>query len=258
MFHASPILAMLALLPTSAQDQHLPQETTVYETPEGGKPTRIPFQFVGNEVRVEATINGDGPFHIIVDTGMPIPGDLLLQGERVDSLHLEGNGQRVMVAGAGGTGTTSEALMASGLSVTVGDLKMSKASALVIDKPVGFPPGVDGVIGAALFFHYAVRIDMDQSRIELYDSVKWSPPEGACIVPLERDGGRMFVDVRTAIGSEEPVRASVVVDTGASHALSLNTREDGRFASPPNAIEAPLGRGVSGVVLGKIGRSRRV
>ena len=258
MFPTTTLVAMLTLLPIAAQDQHHPHDATVYDIPESGRPARIPFQFVENEVRIEATVNGAGPFHIIVDTGMPIPGVLLFRNERVDALHLEGNGQHVRVAGAGGSGTTSEALMASGVSVATGELKMSKASALVIAKPDGFPPGVDGVIGAALFNHYAVRIDMDASRIELHDSAKWSPPDGACVIPLERDAGRVFVDVRTAVGSEEPVQARVVVDIGAGHALSLNTRDDGRFAPPANAIEAPLGRGVSGVVLGKLGRSRRV
>ena len=258
MFPASTILAMTPLLTLGTREQHHSPDTTVYGIADVNKPTRIPFEFAGNELRVEAKINGSGPFRIIVDTGMPIPGILLFQGERVDALRLENNGQHVRVAGAGEVGATSEAVMASGISIDVGDLKMSKASALVIAKPAGFPPAVDGVIGAALFSHYAVRIDMDRSLIELHEPSRWSPPEAACVVPLEREGGRVFVDVHVAIGSGEPVPARVVVDIGAAHALSLNARDDGRFAAPPNAIDAPLGRGVSGVVLGKLGRSRRV
>jgi hypothetical protein len=258
MSFALALVAQLPLLTLSAQEHHLPPEATAYELPHDGKPARIPFQLVINEVRVDATINGQGPFRIIVDTGMPIPGFLLFHGARVDALHLEDSGQRVMVAGAGGAGTTSEAVMASGLSAAIGDLSMSKASALVIEKPSGFPPGIDGVIGGALFFHFVVRIDMDQNRIELFDSDKWSPPAGASVVPLVREDGRVFVDVLAAISDEPPTQARVVVDLGAGHALSLNTREDGRFAPPASAIESPLGRGVSGIVLGKLGRVRRV
>ena len=264
MFPAAVIIATLPLLALFAQDQHSKHEaqavhdTTVYETSGIGKPARIPFQFLGNEVRVDVTVNGSGPYHIILDTGMPVPGILLFQSTSVDALHLDGNGQHVQVAGAGGDGTTSEALMASGLSLALGELKMSNASALVLAKPPGFPPGVDGVIGGALFFHYVVRVDMEQNRLELYEPAEWTPPAGACIVPLERDAGRVFVDVRVAVGAGEPVKAHVVVDIGAAHALSLNAREDGRFSPPAGAIEASLGRGVSGVVLGQVGRARRV
>jgi hypothetical protein len=249
---------MLTLLPTTAQD-HAPQpESTTYELAESDGPAHIPFQLASNEVRVDVTVNGSGPFHLIVDTGMPIPGLLLFKSERVDALHLEDAGQRVKVAGGGGDGATSEAVVASGISSTIGDLKMSKASALVIAKPAGIPPAVDGVVGGSLFFHFVVHVDMDQHRIDLYRPDKWSPPSGACSVPLVRDGGRVFVDVRTAIGDEPPAQARVVVDLGAGHALSLNTRGDGTFAPPANAIEMPLGRGVSGVVLGKVGRARRL
>jgi len=253
----TPIMTMLTFLPVEAQVHRAPQDATQYEVPDPAKPARIAFQLVGNEVRIEANVNGAGPFRLIVDTGMPIPGVLLFRNERVDALHLEHNGQHVRVAGAGGNGDSAEALMASGVAVAVGELKMSNASALVISKPDGFPPGVDGVIGAALFARYVVHIDVDASRMELRDPAKWTPAEGSCVIPLEREEGRVFVDVRVAVGSEEPVRARVVVDIGAAHALSLNTR-DGRFAPPANAIEAPLGRGVSGTVLGKLGRLRRV
>jgi hypothetical protein len=99
---------------------------------------------------------------------------------------------------------------------------------------------------------------MDEHRIELFQPGKWSPPAGACIVPLVRDGGRVFVDVKTAIAGEPPAQARVVVDLGAAHALSLNAHDDGRFTPPANAIDAPLGRGVSGLVLGKLARTRRL
>src|SRR5262249_7086618 len=159
------------------------------------------------------------------------------RSDRVDALHLEDSGgQRVRVAG-GGSGAASEALMASGISATIGELKMSKASALVIAKPAGFPPAIDGVVGGALFFHFVVRVDMDRQRIDLFRPDKGSPPAGACSVPLIRDAGRVFVDVRAAVGDEPPTQARVVVDLGAGHALSLNTRDDGKFAPPANAIE---------------------
>ena len=223
-----------------------------------GDSLRVPFHFVANQVRLDAMINGSGPFHLILDTGMPTSGVLLLESERVSGLRLEDSGQRVRLAGAGGDGATMEALMASGVSVEMGDLKLAPGSALVVPRPRGFSTSIDGAIGGALFFDYIVRIDREHERLDVLPPGTWTPPEGASIVPLDRQNGMIFVDVKVAVGAEEPLDAHVVVDLGAGHAISLNTREDGRFAPPKGSIDSPLGRGMAGVVLGKSGRVRRL
>jgi len=218
---------------------------------------RIPFHFVLNEVRVDTTIDGAGPFHLILDTGMPTPGILLFRSPAVDALGLEDSGMHVQVAGAGGAGESTQALVATGTSAALGELRMTNVAVMVLPENREMPPGVDGVIGGALFFHYAVRIDLEGERLELLDPSSFTPPEGACVVPLVRVPGAAFVDVRVAVGDGEPIPARVVVDIGAGHALSLNARDDGALAAPAGAIEAPVGRGLSGQMLGKIGRVRR-
>ena len=235
----------------------LSSETLAQEHRAAAEPVRIPFRFAGNQVRLDATIDGKGPFHLVLDTGMPTGGVLLLESERVKGLHLEDSGQRVRIAGAGGEGST-DALMASGVSVEIGELKLEKSAAIVMARPQGFPPSMDGVIGGALFFDHVVRIDTEHERLDILPPDAWTPPEGASIVPLDRRGGMIFVDVKVAVGAEEPVAAHVVVDLGAGHAISLNAREDGRFAPPKGSIDSALGRGVNGVVLGKAGRVRRL
>src|SRR5262245_4959904 len=218
----------------------------------------VPFHFVLNEVRVDATIEDEGPFHLILDTGMPVPGILLFRSPAVDALGLADSGMRVQLAGAGGAGETTAATVALGTNVALGELRMTNVAAMVVPQEVGMPPGVDGVIGGALFFRYVVRIDVDSDRVELLDSASYAPPADACVVPLVRVPGAAFVDVRVAVDDGEPIPARVVVDIGAGHALSLNTRGDGALAPPAAAIEAPVGRGLSGEMLGRIGRVRRL
>lgn len=221
-------------------------------------PLEIPLRFVANQLRLEAKIDGRGPVELILDTGMPMGGVLLFEGERVAALGLADTGQRVAVGGGGSEHQSTQALLSDSLALELGPLSVPKSRALVMPRPEGFPPGIDGVIGGELFFHYVVRIDLDRQRLVLSDPAGWSPPEGACSVPLVRQEGMVFVDLRVAVGAGEPVAARVVVDTGAGHALSLNTREDGTLAPPANALAMPLGRGVAGVLLGQAGRARRV
>ena len=254
------LLAVLVPLPRVASQEHSASamDSTVYEMPPGGKPAQVPFKLVANQVRVEATIEGKGPFWLILDTGMPIGGIILFESESVAGLELVDSGQRVGLTGGGSETASTEAVLTQGTNVGLGDLKMKSVSAMILPKPTGFPPGVDGVIGGALFFHYVVRVDMDHERLELFETASWSAPAGACSVPLENVQGKIFTDLRVSMGKEEPVPAHVVVDLGAGHALSLNTDAEGRFTPPEGAIEAPVGRGISGVLLGKLGRIRRV
>ena len=250
---------LLALLLVVCQSEHSAHgDPAMYTLPAGKTTARIPMQFVASKVHLDATIDGKGPFHLILDTGMPIAGVLLFRNPGVEALGLADSGAHVRVAGAGGDGKGSDAVMATGVALALGELKIAGTSALLVPLPEGFPPGIDGVIGGALFFHYVVRIDVEHARVDLFESKGWTAPVGACSVPLLRENGKIFVDLRVAVGAGEPVPARVVVDSGASHALSLNTRADGTFAPPAKTIEAPLGRGLSGILLGKEGRVRRL
>ncbi len=262
MLQALAFASALSLPVQVAQPQHAREtihpDATVYTMPADGKPARIPFRLAANQVRVEAVIDGAGPFHLILDTGMPTPGIILFQSERVAALRFAESGESVALRGAGGAGASFDARIATGVSVSLGDLKMSHVTAMVLPDQPRFPPGIDGIIGGALFYRFIVRLDVDQNLLELFEPAGWSPPDGACVVPLHRVAGAAFVDVRVAVGEGAPVPARVVLDLGASHAISLNQGEGGRCAPPPNAIDAPLGRGLSGVVLGKVGRVRRL
>ncbi len=244
--------------PAAHVARHKLADNAVYALADGAKSAAVPLRFLANQVRLSATINGRGPFDLVLDTGMPIAGVLLFEGERTNALGLADSGAQVQVAGAGGEGKPANALMASGVGLGLGPLSIRDTRALVMPRPEGFSPAVDGVIGGALFFHYVVRIDLDRRQLVLSDPQGWTPPQGVASVPLFDEGGKVFADVRVAVGAEEPLPARVVVDIGAGHALSLNGTAGGRFDAPASAIRRPLGRGVSGVLSGSAGRVRRV
>ncbi|MBI3844004.1 MAG: aspartyl protease family protein [Planctomycetes bacterium] len=255
----SPTLLVLPALVSSQETPPVfPEDGSLYEMPAGKTTAVVPLRWVANQVRLDAMVNGRGPFQLILDTGMPAPGILLFRSERVDALRLGDTGGRAPLAGAGGSGQSYEAVVGSEVSLTLGELKLSKVSAMVLKERSGLPPSVDGIIGGALFFRFVVVLDVDRGRLELTEPKSWSPPADACVVPLHLVQGSAFVPVRIAVGSAEPIAAEVVVDLGAGHAVSLNTRASGALAPPAAAIDAPLGRGLSGVVNGRVGRVRRL
>lgn len=248
----------LAEPPAMPSDEGALPEEESHTLAGGARQGTIPFQFAANQVRLAAMIDSRGPLQLVLDTGMPMTGVLLFESERLGKLGVAKAGVRVEVAGAGGSGQSTKALMAEGVDITLGPLSIAKTRALVVPRPPGFSPTIDGVIGGSLFYNYVVRVDMDHKRVELSVPDGWSPPTQISRVPLVRENGMIFVDVPVAVGNEAPQVARVVVDLGAGHALSLNARADGRFAAPAGAIEMPLGRGLSGLLHGKAGRVRRI
>lgn len=252
------VFSVLALSPAVQQAGESLGESSVHALPAGRDRALVPFRFVMNQVRIDAMVNGAGPFHLVLDTGMPTRGIMLFDSERVRALGLEDSGNRVTVRGAGGKGSSYQAIVAPDTSVELGELKLSKVTAMVLPERAGMPPGMDGIIGGELFFQFAVKIDRKRSRLEVIEPSAFSPAKEASIVRLDRQGGMIFVDVGIVVEGGDAIPARVVIDTGAGHAISLNARDDGTLAPPKNAIDAILGRGRSGAVRGKRGRVRRV
>ena len=102
---AHAVAAMLAFLPSPRISPSATPSTrtsrTVSTRCRRRRPARAPFKLLANQVRLDATIDGRGPFRSILDTGMPVPGIILFQSERVDAPHLADSGQRVGLSGGG-------------------------------------------------------------------------------------------------------------------------------------------------------------
>lgn len=260
------VAALLLVLPSlvTAQQKVVrqrmeggPPSTLRFELPEGAEEVSIPFRTVNNHVILPVTVNGEGPFEIILDTGMPMEELMLHGGARVEALHLPYlDNVQVMVSGAGGQGEGTPARMAAGLTLGLGGLRILDARATVVPMPPGFGAYHEGVIGAALFRHFAVSIDNDRGILTLRRPEAYHPPEEAAVVPFTMDDGMPFVEARVRAGDGDAVPVRLVVDLGASHAVSLNEKATGGVRAPERTIATTIGRGVSGELTGRVGRIR--
>ena len=217
----------------------------------------IPFQSINHHIILSVRVNGEGPFQIILDTGMPIEDLILYDSDRVKALNLPYlDDTQAQVSGAGGKGKGMSARIAGGVTLGIGGLQILEERAMVVSMPPGFAGYHDGVIGAALFRHFAVSIDNDRGTLTLREPEGYRPPEGAKSLPLIFEHGRAFVDANVRIGSGGWVPARLIVDLGASHPVSLNESKEGGIRVPAHSIETGIGRGVSGEIMGRVGRIR--
>ncbi len=246
---------------SSAHAQSTLGAEITYELPKGKTAATVPFDFELNKVVFGVRIHGGAPIRVVLDTGMPVDGIILYRSKAVDALGLAESAMKIRVGGVGGKGEAQEATLTAGLDVEIGDLKLTGVPAIVMDRPKGFGHSDDGIIGATLFSRLAVRVAFDDGRIELMESKEVKPEAGATIIPLRKDHGHSFAKIGVAVGSgaeSQVLPAEVVVDLGAGHALSLNLRDENRIPMPEASIESTLGRGVSGVIQGRVGRIGRL
>lgn len=209
-----------------------------------------------NLILLPISVAGSAPFNVVLDTGMPTRGVILYRSARVDALPLEFADSHALT-GAGGTGEAIPTRIAMGAKVEVGGLVLSDVPIISLVAPAAFPPSHEGIIGSELFEKFAVRVDVDEQRLTLLESATFVPGEGSSVVPLHFRGGGPFLEARVAVGAGDPIPAELAVDLGASHGLWLNSGKQSRFVAPKAGIETRLGRGLSGILEGRVGRVRR-
>jgi hypothetical protein len=225
-----------------------------FRHPESGS-VSLPFEVVNQHILVPVSVNGSEPFRLILDTGMPAMGAMLYGSERVKSLKLPVEpGMRVAVGGAGGAGTRLEADIVMGQSLSIGELQIGGAQIIVMPPIPGFADYHEGVIGRGLFQNSVVELDFDKKMISFHDPQRFKAPSGVAELPITLRQGMPFTEASVTTLSGTVVPLSLVIDIGASHALSLNTDSNPGITVPDGAVATVIGRGVSGELLGSVGR----
>lgn len=223
---------------------------------EGVRRNMMPFKLVRNLIIIPLYINDKGPFNFILDTGV---GPMVITDTRLtDSLEIKKKVPYKLVGA--GTGVDFETYVTNELSATVGDASIENIpTVLIVNAPfdlssyVGIP--IQGILGYYFFKSFLVKIDYAWKRLVFYPPYSPRKRKGERI-PFELVNGKPYVNVSIEVDGTDsasmPVR--LLMDTGASHAVSLETKDDDPFPLPQKTIPASLGIGLSGPIKGKIGR----
>ena len=224
--------------------------------PEGKTVVEVPFEVERNLMVIPLSINGSRPLRFILDTGAQ--GTFLQNMQIADSLNLKIAG-KVGVRGAGGGGARREASLAENVTFNIGGIELRNGGLAVFPSPLG-PQAMashDGAIGRVVFATLVVEVDWEKRVIRFYEPSKYKYTGTGAILPLTFDeGGRPYTTASVAITEGRSIPVKLVVDTGASHALSLDVGSNPEIKVPEGAAKVVLGRGASGEVTGYMGRSK--
>lgn len=249
---------LLAVPPAPALAQHGPgnvrEPLAGLRLPDGVSSVKLPLETSGGHLILPVSINGSEPLPFVLDTGMPMPGVVLFGGERAEKLGLEYGPASAQVGGAGGSGHSVEARIATGVRVSIGKAEFDDVTVLAMPPMGHFKMKHAGIIGARVFSSLTVRADYDAREIVLSKPGTYVPGPGAAAVDLVFRGGMPFLKARLTAADGGSVPVDLVLDLGATHAVSLNVSGNDAIGLPARTLATRLGRGIGGEVLGQVGR----
>lgn len=217
------------------------------------KKDQIGFTLIKNIIVIRVYLNDKGPFNFVLDTGV---GQLLITDPSImDSLKLQ-RFRTIKISGYG-SGKDLEAYISYPMAVTVGKAKAPHLAAAVLKEDIfdlsnylGIK--IDGLIGFPLFNSFLVKINYANKVVHLYNHNSLKLIKGEPIA-LEIHNGKPYVSIDISTNADTtPVK--LILDNGASHALSLESIDGKPFPLPEKHIQANLGVGLSGRIDGRIGR----
>jgi predicted aspartyl protease len=215
--------------------------------------TRIPFEFQANLIIVPVKINNSDTLRFILDTG--VSSILLTDPDVAQKLAMKSI-RKVKIAGAG-EGDEIEAGIVIDNTIRIGDMIGYRQNLVVLQDDhlklsefVGLP--VHGIIGYDIFNRFAVTIDfaMGEIILENPEHYKYKPSKGERF-PITIEDNKPYLSVMELMKDKQSTPIKVILDTGAGHAISLETNG---MHLPEKVLKAQLGRGLNGVINGSLGR----
>ncbi len=245
-------LALVAVVPSGCRPP-AGGATAATDSP-GAEILAVPFELRNHHIVIPVSVNGSSAFEVVLDSGFPTPGLALYDGPRVAALGLTLDpSMQTSARGAGGSGDQFAVKVAPRESFDVGGARFAGLPILVLPD-LGIGSYHEGIVGASLLSRFVVELDFESRVMRLHEPELHEKPAEALELSLEFQGGVPYTTVTVTPYGGGPIATRVHVDLGASHALSLYTEEVEGLQVPAGSPAAIVGRGISGLLHGHVGR----
>ncbi len=236
-------------------------QLTGYHIVSKRKQVIIPFELHSNLIVVPIRINNSDTLNFILDTGVSVT--LITDPKVAYKLGLVPV-RTIKIAGAGGEGDVTAAVTL-GATVRMGNIRADNQALLVLSEDVlslsdyiGTP--IHGVFGYDLFSRFVVNIDFKTRLVtfSLPERHRYNHRREGVRLPITIEDTKPYLNAMAIVENEQSVPIKVIVDTGAGHALSLDLGSHEQIHLPDKVVRSQLGRGLSGVITGNLGRLERL
>lgn len=247
------LFAFMLFPPLSIQAQISP--LFEFERPKQRK-TTVPFDLVNNLVIIPVFVNGSDTLKFILDTG--VNATLVTSLDGVDSLLLS-NTTRMELSGLGegepiiAIRSRNNVIETPGLAGFGQIIYLLEDDIFHLSLYMGMQ--VHGLLGHALFNNFVVEIDYKAQEVTFHDPKTYRRKRRYEKIPLVIQNGKPYLEATVADQKGEKKKLRLLIDTGASHALSLYSRDSSKvFEVPENNFHTFLGKGLTGDIYGEIAK----
>lgn len=215
----------------------------------------IPIEVVNNMIVVPVVLNNQAPLKFILDTG--VRTTVLTQKTYSDVLGLTYS-KEIVISGPGGEKIV-DTFVTDNVTLDLPGVHGEGHSMLVLEKDYlelrnYLGAEVHGIIGYELFSRFIVQMDYHKQRLILYSPESFKKKRGYHEVNITIEDTKPFIKAETKFINSTELPVKLLMDTGASHGLVLDPKSDERILIPDKNLKSIIGRGLGGIINGRIGR----
>lgn len=225
----------------------------------------LKFQMIHNLMIIPAFINGSDTLKLILDTGVSHTMITSLDGTSGISFNFA---KQIELFGLG-SGREVQAFHSFGNVIELPGIIGFNHNVIILKEEFdhlsqGLGTQIHGLIGYDVFDGFTVEIDYNSKKLTLYDPKYFYAKKRdkvlrkSEIIPIEIRRRKPFIKAAMFNEYDEEVEVDLLVDTGASHAVSIFKSSNAKLDVPQNSLYTFIGIGLSGEIYGHIGRTKKM
>jgi len=226
-----------------------------FSLPPGKTKVHFPIEVYNNLVVVPIILNHQLPLKFILDTG--VRTSILTEKAYSDILNLVYS-RKYSVAGPGGEKLV-DAYVTNNVSLDMPGVQGRGHAMLVLDQDYlelrnYLGTDVQGILGYELFSRFIIKIDYEKKQLTLMLPQRFRENRKFQLLPISIEDTKPYITVNLEMNDSTSLSAKLLVDSGASHGLFLETSSNAKIQIPEKHVESIVGRGLGGEITGEIAK----
>jgi len=230
-----------------------------FSLPPGKTKVQFPIEVYNNLVVMPIILNGQLPLKFILDTG--VRTSILTEKAYSDILNLPYS-RKYTIAGPGGEKLV-DAYVTNNVTLDMPGVHGQGHAMLVLEKDYlelrnYLGTDVHGILGYELYSRFIVKIDYERKLLTLMQPERFKPNKKHTWLPITIEDTKPYIIVGLQMNDTTSISAKLLVDSGASHGIFLETESNPKIKVPEKHVSTVIGRGLGGEIMGQIGRIKAV
>jgi len=226
-----------------------------FTLPPGKTKVKFPIEVYNNLVVVPMILNSQLPLKFILDTG--VRTSILTERAYSDILNLEYS-RKYTIAGPGGEKLV-DAYVTNNVSFDMPGVQGRGHAMLVLDQDYlelrnYLGTDVHGILGYELFSRFIIEVDYEHKTLTLMLPERFKEKRKFQMLPIQIEDTKPYITVNLQMNDSTSLSAKLLVDSGASHGIFLETSSSPKITVPSKNVVSIIGRGLGGVISGQIGK----